>query len=91
MQAFRSPAIVAVNDEQIRVHAHDGVEDLSGVIPNDRERLAAHVVAKNARGVTSVVDQLVWVEPTSGIVIRPADDNTAGLDASPPQAKWHCL
>lgn len=66
----------------IRVHVEGGVVDLSGTILDERERLAARVAAENVRGVTAVVDHLVWIEPVSGIVILPAEDNTAGLAAA---------
>lgn len=55
----------------IRAHAKDGAVELSGTIFDERERLAARIVAENVPGVKSVSDQLVWIEPTSGIVLLP--------------------
>jgi osmotically-inducible protein OsmY len=39
-----------------------------------RERMAARVIAENVPGVTSVTDQLIWIEPVSGTVILPPED-----------------
>lgn len=47
----------------------NGVAELYGTITDERERTALQVVAENVRGVNSVRDSLVWVEPVSGIVI----------------------
>lgn len=55
----------------IRVYVEDGAVELSGTIFDERERLAARVVAENVPGVKSVSDQLVWVEPMSGTVLMP--------------------
>lgn len=55
----------------IRVSVNQGVAELSGVIFDERERSAACVAAENVPGVKSVVDQLTWVEPMSGMVILP--------------------
>jgi CBS domain-containing protein len=55
----------------IRAHVQDGVVELSGTIFDERERLAARVVAENVPGVKSVTDQLVWIEPMSGTVLLP--------------------
>ena len=47
----------------------NGVVDLWGTIPDERERQALIVAAQNTPGVKNVQDHLVWVEPTSGVVI----------------------
>ncbi len=47
----------------------DGVVDLQGVIYDEREREALCVAARNTAGVKDVKDQLVWVEPSTGMVI----------------------
>ncbi|MFG1424378.1 CBS domain-containing protein [Roseixanthobacter liquoris] len=57
----------------IRVHVENGVAELRGTIFDERERMAACVCAENVPGVARVVDQLVWVEPMSGMVILPPD------------------
>jgi CBS domain-containing protein len=57
----------------IRVHVDDGVVTLTGAILDERERQAAKVVAENAVGVKSVIDQLAWVEPFSGMVVLPEE------------------
>jgi CBS domain-containing protein len=50
-----------------------GVVELHGSITDERERTALQVVAENIPGVKEVRDNLVWVEPTSGLVIPAAD------------------
>jgi osmotically-inducible protein OsmY len=51
----------------------NGVAELSGTILDERARLAARVAAENVPGVKSVSDQLVWIEPMSGMVILPPE------------------
>ena len=55
------------------VVVHDGVVELWGVIVDERQREALKVAAENIPGVKAVKDHLVWVEPTSGLTIEPAD------------------
>jgi CBS domain-containing protein len=57
----------------IHVNVKNGAIELSGVIFDERERRAAYVAAENVAGVKSVSDEIVWVEPMSGMVILPAD------------------
>ena len=59
----------------IRVAVRDGVATLSGAIFEDQARSAALVAAENVPGVKSVIDEVMWVEPMSGMVILP--DRTA--------------
>ena len=53
----------------IDVTVKAGVVDLHGTITDDRERTALIVAAEGVAGVKAVNDHLVWVEPTSGLVI----------------------
>lgn len=55
------------------VVVHDGIVELWGVIVDERQREALRVCAENTPGVKAVKDHLVWVEPTSGMVIEPQD------------------
>ena len=59
------------------VVVRDGVVELWGVIIDERQREAMKVAAENIPGVKAVNDHLVWVEPTSGIVIEPRDEVVA--------------
>jgi CBS domain-containing protein len=62
----------------LAITVKNGVVDLNGVIVDEKEREALRVVAENAPGVRAVEDHLVWVEPVSGTVIDPPqDDRTA--------------
>ena len=55
------------------VLVHDGVVELWGMIVDERQRQALKIAAENIPGVTDVKDHLVWIEPTSGIVIEPPE------------------
>ncbi len=59
------------------VVVRDGVVELWGVIVDERQRQAMKVAAENIPGVKAVNDHLVWVEPTSGMVIEPSDEAVA--------------
>ena len=58
----------------VNVVVRDGVVELWGVIIDERQREALKVAAENIPGVKVVKDHLVWVEPTSGMVIEPRDE-----------------
>jgi CBS domain-containing protein len=51
----------------IRVEVHDKVVTIEGTIFSDEERQAVVVIAENAPGVREVNDNLVFVDPGSGI------------------------
>lgn len=57
------------------VVVHDGVVELWGVVIDERQREALKVAAENTPGVKAVKDHLVWVEPTSGMVIEPPESD----------------
>jgi len=56
------------------VLVRDGVVELWGTIVDERQREALKVAAENIPGVKAVNDHLVWVEPTTGMVIEPRDE-----------------
>jgi CBS domain-containing protein len=58
----------------LSISVKDGVVDLDGVILEEKEREALRVVAENVPGVKAVEDHLVWIEPVSGTVIEPPQD-----------------
>jgi CBS domain-containing protein len=70
------------------VVVHDGVVDLWGTIIDERQRNALKVAAENVAGVTGVKDHLVWIEPTSGIVIEPPEQTPAPARRPPVVAAW---
>jgi len=45
-------------------------------VVDDRQREALKVAAENTPGVKGVKDHLVWIEPTSGMVIESPEDAT---------------
>ncbi len=48
----------------------NGVVELHGTIFDERERKAMRVAAENVSGVKEVRDELVWMDPVSGLVIE---------------------
>lgn len=52
------------------ITVRNGVVQLSGVITDERQRQALRVAAENIPGVKNVEDNLVWVEPVSGIYVE---------------------
>jgi CBS domain-containing protein len=54
----------------IDVFVRDGAVTLTGAVTDERERQALRVAAENIPGVKKVVDQLVWIEPVSGMVVE---------------------
>ena len=58
----------------INVVVRDGVVELWGLIVDERQREALKVAAENIPGVKAVKDHLVWIEPTSGLVIEPQEE-----------------
>lgn len=55
----------------IDVSVENGRVKLVGTILDDRQRDAVRVAAENIPGVKGIEDQLVWIEPMSGVVIGP--------------------
>lgn len=55
------------------VVVHDGVVELWGAVVDERQREALTVAAENTPGVRAVKDHLVWIEPTTGMVIEPTE------------------
>lgn len=54
----------------ISVSVKDGVVKLSGVLTDERQRTALRVAAENIPGVKNVLDDLVWIDPYSGIMLE---------------------
>jgi CBS domain-containing protein len=59
----------------LNVTVDAGVVTLSGTILDPRDRDALKVLAENVPGVRGVQDDMIWVEPYSGIVITAAESN----------------
>ena len=60
----------------VNVVVHKGVVELWGAVVDDRQREALKVAAENIPGVKGVKDHLVWIEPTSGMVIESPEEAT---------------
>lgn len=54
----------------IDIHVNDGVVTLTGAVMDDRERQALRVATENTPGVKAVKDELVWIEPGSGMAVE---------------------
>ena len=54
----------------VDVTVRHGVVQLSGIITDERQRQALRVAAENIPGVKNVEDNVVWVEPVSGIYVE---------------------
>jgi len=54
----------------IDVAVNNGVVKFTGLLYDERQRQALRVAAENIPGVKGVEDQLVWVEPVSGMVFE---------------------
>ena len=65
--------------DAIRVKVENGQVTLSGAIFDERERKAIIVTAENISGVTKVIDQMIWIDPTSGIYAGPPGTETGSL------------
>lgn len=62
-------APVATVDAIVR----DGVVTLSGYVLDERQRSAIKVLVENVPGVKDVRDDMVWVDPISGVTIEPEE------------------
>lgn len=58
----------------VDVVVRNGVVHLWGTIIDERQRQGIRVAAENTPGVKAVEDHLVWVEPTSGVVLGSPDE-----------------
>jgi CBS domain-containing protein len=71
--AIRDRLLAALRDQPwapataIDVTVRNGVVALSGIITDERQRQALRVAAENIPGVKLVEDNVVWVEPVSGL------------------------
>ena len=54
----------------------DGVVTLTGYVLDERQRAALKVLVENVAGVKQVRDEMVWVEPMSGLTI-PSEEARA--------------
>lgn len=75
--AIRDQLLASLKDQPwapvtaVHVTVRNGVVQLSGVITDERQRQALRVAAENVPGVKNVEDDIVWVEPVSGMYVEP--------------------
>jgi CBS domain-containing protein len=71
--AIREQMLAALKDQPwapataIDVTVRNGVVRLAGIITDERQRQALRVAAENIPGAKGVEDNVVWVEPVSGL------------------------
>jgi CBS domain-containing protein len=65
-------APVATIDAIVR----QGVVTLSGFVLDERQREAVKVLVENVPGVKAVHDDLVWIDPISGVTVDSGDKET---------------
>jgi CBS domain-containing protein len=65
--------------DAIRAKVENGQVTLSGTIFDERERKAIIITAENVAGVTKVIDQMIWIDPTSGIYAGPPGAESGSL------------
>jgi CBS domain-containing protein len=75
--AIREQLLAALQEQPwapvtaVDVTVRNGVVQLSGIITDERQRQALRVAAENIPGVKDVEDNVVWVEPVSGMFAEP--------------------
>lgn len=62
----------------ITIGVVDGIVEIRGVVTDERERAALRVLAENVPGVKGIRDELVWVEPISGMTFGAGHEAAAG-------------
>jgi CBS domain-containing protein len=62
----------------IDILVKDGVVNLHGVLTDERERDAIHVIAENVSGVREVHDHIIWVGGYSGMTLSSPEDKKEG-------------
>lgn len=70
----------------VSVLVRDGNVDLSGTIPDEREREGIKVLVENVAGVQAIHDHIVWIEPQSGMAFSSPEDEKAGTAPRVPVA-----
>jgi CBS domain-containing protein len=55
----------------IRVEVAAGIVTFEGAITDERLRPGLKVMAENTPGVVAVRDHMAWIEPNSGVYLRP--------------------
>lgn len=58
----------------VNIIVKNGEVDLKGAIFDERQRQALKVAVENVPGVTVIHDQLIWIEPETGIALESPRD-----------------
>ena len=66
----------------VDVIVRNGVVELWGAVTIDNQREAVAVLAENVPGVKQVINHMVWIEETSGMVLSSPDDDQAPKNAA---------
>jgi CBS domain-containing protein len=82
-EAIRRRIVAAMKREawcpshSLRVSVHDGVARIDGMVFDQRERRALHVLLETMEGGRGIDDRVVCVEPMSGTVV---DEPSGGVE-----------
>lgn len=57
----------------VRVKVRDGQVELCGAITDESLRNAIRIIAENAPGVRSVLDNINWIEPMTGVILSSSE------------------
>jgi osmotically-inducible protein OsmY len=61
----------------VRVEVQNGVVTFDGAITDERLRSGLNVIAENTPGCVAVRDHMFWIEPNSGFLLPPQEDERA--------------
>jgi CBS domain-containing protein len=59
----------------LNVTVQNGVAELHGAVFDDRQRQGLRVAVENVPGVKAVKDNLIWIEPMSGVTLGPPESD----------------
>lgn len=57
----------------VRVEVRNGRVELGGAITDESQRSAIRIIAENTPGVRSVLDNISWIEPMTGMILSSSE------------------
>ena len=63
----------------MNIEVRGGTVTLKGILFDDRERDALRVAAENVAGVKDVIDEMVWIDPSSGFAVEAPSRKRTGV------------
>jgi len=65
----------------VNVAVQNGIVELWGAVTGESQRQALKILAESIPGAKGVQDNLVWVEPTSGLAVTVSDEEAQRMKA----------